>query len=411
MSVNERQGNTRLHFPHVKSLVDLEKSVTHVFDGLYRFRQPEQVVTAGTLRHVIHNLVPHPATPANYFDEANTYTDVPLPTTMHSIDQLDLHLRLNNTNDTSANNFESLPSNLFSRMEVHVGDEIKDTVTDLDQWFDQVVYRDYWEHERTEDSTLFDPSNHVVDSTVTTAADSASGLIRIPLNSTYLTKCGIAPATCNKPIKLRFYSQVSSNVLKLAGATVRDLKVRAREVRGRTDLLHKLSSPHLDSRFLKPKIEQKTLSLTDGQTTEWTLNNFTGDDLCSHMWLIVRASGFNGAARDTMADGKISHVWLENESGENMTNGIQWDADELLTINYPDKFPNNAHKNQGVYLIYCPATDPYTDYREGTMSGAQPLAPNMKLKITAAATESLTFTVVAMCHKHCRVQDGAHIIQ
>ena len=407
MSVNDRQGNTRLHFPHLKSLVDLEKSVTPALKGLYRFRQPEQAVTAGTLRHVIHELVPHPSTPTTFLDTVNQFTDVPFPDTLHPLDQVDVHLVLQGgVGDTT---FNSMPSNLFSRIEVHVGGQVKQTITDLDQWMDRVLYQDPWEHARHAVSTLYDADSAGVDTGYEIGVMEASDLIRIPISS-YLTKCGVSPATCKDEVKLRFYSQVSTNVLSQA-VTVKDLKIKAREVRGDDAALQAISQPHLDARFLQSSIEEKTWSFTAGAEINWTLNNFSKDHLCSHMWLFIRDADLSGAKRDKMHNDKISAAWLEDQSNQNMTNGIQAKAQELLYINYPDKFTSTANNKQGVYLIYCPATDPVSDYRNGTMSGAQPLVENMKLKIKAAATGSFHCTVVAMCHKHFRAQKGEHLIQ
>ncbi|EDQ91594.1 uncharacterized protein MONBRDRAFT_23653 [Monosiga brevicollis MX1] len=372
-------------------------------------KRPEHAVTAGSLRHVIHELQPKVAPPATFFNSVNQYIDVDLPKHIHYVNQTDLHLVLTN-NDMAGDNFNSMPSNLFSRIDIRVGNEIKQTVTDLEQWMDAVIYKDPWEHERHQEAKVYDAANYAVDSTAVFGALSDSPTIRIPITS-LLTQCGIPLATCDEQVTLRFYSQVASNVLNTGNIALKEFKFMLREIRGDDSALQQISKPNLDWRFLEPKHEEKTLSLTDGSTTTWVLNNFSPDDLCSHMWVFVRNTNLAGANRDTMLSDVIDRIWLEDESGHNLTNGIQWKAPELLAINYPDNFNNTASQSHGLYLVYCPATDPQADYREGVMSGAQPLVRNMKLRITAQATGNYNCTVVAMCYKHCRVQGGQLIVQ
>ena len=403
-SVSERQGNQRLHFPHVKSLVDLEKTVTPVFNNLYRFKRPEHAVTSGNLRHVIHELQPKVSPAGTFFNSVNQFVDVDIPKHLHYLDQLDVNLVITN-NDAMADSFSSLPSNLFSRIEVRVGSDIKQTVTDLEQWFDQVVYPDPWEQIRHQAARVYSAEDYGVDTSVEIAIGADSNTIRVPIN-TFLTKCGIPPAICDDQITLRFYSQVASNVLGTGDVTLKTFNVHARELRGNDDTLRTVARPHLDWRFLDAKHEEKVLSLTNGSTTTWVLNNFSEDDLCSHMWVVVRNSSLAGANRDTMLSNVVSRMWLEDESGQNITNGIQWAGDDLLAQIYPDKFTNTAYLSHGLYLIFCPATDPVADSREGAVSGAQALSRNIKLRITSAATGNYTCTVLAMCHRHARISGG-----
>lgn len=403
-SAEKRNGNDRLSFPHLKSLVDLEKTVTPVFKGLFRFRRPEQAVTSGSLRHVIHDIQPKVAPTSTFFNSVNQFVDVDIPKNLHYLDQVDALITLTGTAiGVSGNSFAAMPSNLFSRVEVRVGSETKQTVTDLEQWFDQVVYTDPWDQERHQDAKIYSAADYGVGS-VTIANDTDVGPIRIPISS-FLTKCGIAPATCNEQITLRLYSQVASNVLTHTVA-LKELRINARELRGDEQILQSIAQPHLDWRFLDTKHEEKVLSLTNGATATWVLNNFSDDDLCSHMWIVVRNPALTGAHRDAMLDDVVSRVWLEDESGHNMTNGIQFTGSDLLHLHYPDKFTNRANTKHGLYLLFCPAVDPVSDYKEGVVTGAQPLARNIRVRLTSAQTGNYHCTVLAMCHKHVRVQGG-----
>lgn len=408
-SVSEQQGNHRLHFPHLKGLVDLEKNVAHAFKGLYRWRRPEHAVTTGNLRHVVHPLTPSPPAPANFFTTANQQTDIVLPTHLHYVDQIDVHLVLTNTSGVSAETFESKPSNLYSRIEVRKGSAIIQTVEDLDQFVDTVIYRDPWETDRHVDSTMIDKFGVNTMTSIAPGADSNTIRIRIP---TVLTRCGIPLAAAKDKYSIRFYSQAASNVMQYGNVSLKEFKVMVREVRGDERQLQSLAQPHLDWRFLEPKYSEKSgESLTSGSTTTIELTNFSPDDLCSHMWVFVRNSSLAGANRDDMLSNVVDAIWLTNESGHNLTNGIQWKGDDLLKIVYPDKFQNTASVNHGVYLIYCPAIDPVSDYRDGTMSGAQALSSKMKLHITSKTTGTYNITAVAMVHKHARLDRGDLNIQ
>lgn len=406
-SVNDREGNQRLHFPHVKSQVDLEKNIVAPLKGLYRYRKPEQAITAGNLRSVTHQLRCTVEPPVTFFNAANNFCDVVVRKDIHYINALDVILELKNT-DACDDSFDSLPHNLFTHYEVRKASEVIQTVTDLEQTMHTVIYRDPWEHERHQLSTWYDASAHGVDSTtVLPAGQKVRVRVRIYCN---LTACGIPVAVCKDQLSIRFYSQVASNVLATGDIELTNFQVLAHEIRGDLATLRSVCSPNVDWRFLDHKHQEKDIALTSGQTAEFQLTNFSEADLCSHMWLFVRNQSLAGANRDDILDNVVDSVWLEDESGHNMTNGIQFLGEDLLNIYYPDKFNNRASETHGLYLIFCPSLDPMGDYKRGLMTGAQPLLRNMVLKVKSAVTGTRKLTVVALCHKHLRIQNGELII-
>eukprot|EP00035_Acanthoeca_spectabilis_P018603 m.396645 g.396645 ORF g.396645 m.396645 type:complete len:148 (+) comp16772_c1_seq50:1834-2277(+) len=142
----------------------------------------------------------------------------------------------------------------------------------------------------------------------------------------------------------------------------------------------------MDYRYLQPKIEEKSITLVSGSTVKTILQNFSESDLCSHMWVLIRANSHTGLAQDNyLTIG--TNVWL-------------------LDFIYPDKFQNNANTAHGLYLPFCPSHDPVADFKSGAQTGVQPLSRNMKLCITSSSSATYYVTVIAMCPRHVRVENG-----
>jgi hypothetical protein len=132
--------------------------------------------------------------------------------------------------------------------------------------------------------------------------------------------------------------------------------------------------------------------------------------LCSHLWVLIRSSTPTGLAQDDYL--KIAtKVWLEDEAGQNVTNGIQWQGEDLLNFVFADKFKNNAKSAHGLYLPLCPSQDPVSDYNTGSQTGVQPLSRNMKLCIESSNSDTYYVSVIAMCQKHVRIEGGHMKIQ
>lgn len=412
-STSVRQSTNRLHFPHLKGAVNRDQQIIPVAGGIMKYFDPEQAITNGYRRHVIHELQPRRDAPSDFFSGTNNFIDVELPQDLHYIDKLDLHLELRNSHASDALSFTNFVSNLISRIEVRVGSEIKETITDVENWIAQVPYETPWELQRQATSQWKASTGLTVDSATVAASTDFARTIRIPLRNV-ISECRVPTAAINDQVVLRFYSQNSANCIGNGTLALNNLKVHLREQRSLDVQLAAAVRSNLDWRYLQPKLEEKSVVFaTAGNTNKVVLNNFTEDDLCSHMWVLIRNSNPTDAAQDDYHNDVASKIYLENEAGQNITNGIQWTSDQLLNEIYADKFQNTANGSQGLYLPLCPSENPAADYKKGTQYGAQPLSRNMKLCIvpsSSGASNTYFVTVVAMCHRHVRCESGQFTI-
>ena len=401
-STHVTPSHNPLHVLHYSGSVNLDNLVVPAANGLLRFQNPDQAVVSGYRRQVVHDIIPATAPQANFFSATNTHFDVELPEHLDSINQAELHLILKN-NDSSLTTFTSVPSNLISRFEVRIGSEVKETITDIEMWVSQVPYTDPLQLIRQETSTKLDPATFKVDFAIAAATTATNIRINLPC---VLTRCGIPTAGFRSPVTLRFYSQTATSVVSNAtDFQLTSTFVRLYESRRRNDQLARAIRTPMDWRYLQSKIEEKSIVFASGTVIKTTLQNYSETDLCSHMWVLIRANSLAGTARDAYLS-VVTNMWLEDEAGNNLTNGIQWKGTDLLNFNYPDKFTNNANSAHGLYLVFCPSRDPVADFKTGAQTGVQPLTKNMRLCINPSATATYNVTVVAMCQRHTRTENG-----
>ena len=205
--------------------------------------------------------------------------------------------------------------------------------------------------------------------------------------------------------KVTSAGRIGTDVVNGTDFQITDFKFDQKQSRVLDEQMAKRMSLPEDYRYLKPKVFQKTISLTNGSETQTTLDNFSDDDLCSHMWVLLRPSSLTGSNRETFLD-YATTIYLEDENGQNATAGIQWKGTDLTNIHAHEKFTNDFLNYHKIYLVFCPSSDPVSDYRKGAMNGAQPLGKNWKLKITSNTTATVNLEVRAYCYKHVRVEGG-----
>ena len=411
-STNVQQSNNPLHYAHVKSAVNKDTLIVPVLKGLLKFPNADHAVSNGYMRHVVHELQPRRTPQTDFFSGTNNFVDVELPQDMHFIDKMDLHMDLKNS-DSQDTSFNNAVSNLISRYEIRVGSEIKETVTDVEHWMSQIPYHDPWHLDRKQDVEKIDPTTYKVgaNASAATIAMSATESVSVPLRN-FVTAAGLPTSAVSEPITLRFYSQNASNVItNTTDFDLTDFKIHAREKRILDHDMARAVSSNMDWRYLQPKLEERSIALTSGSTTKTVLNNFNADDLCSHLWVLIRTSSHTGTAQDDYLTTAASNIYIEDEAGQNITNGIQWKTTDLLDKVYPDKFQNKAKDFHGLYLPLCPSQDPVADYKKGAQTGVMPLSRNMKLCITASTTGTYYVSVIAMCQRHVRTENGKVQIQ
>lgn len=417
MSTNVSKSHNSMHYAHLKGAVNKDELIIPVANGVLKYPNPDHAVTSGHQRHVTHEIQPRRAPQTSFFSGTNSFVDIELPQDLHKIDRMDLHMELKNNGSSAALVFGGLISNLYSRVELRVGSEIKETITDVEAWLGQVPHRDDDVIDRKQNAEKISPSTYKVSFSI---AASGTVNVRVPLRNV-ISQCGVPTSAINDQVTIRLYSQNAANVISSGTATdlqLSDLKMHIREARGLDSQIQRAVRSNLDWRYLQPKIEEKSIALTAGQTTRTVLNNFTEDDLCSHLWVLIRASNPIDAAQDDFKTDVASKIYLENEAGQNITNGIQWKTDTLLNMIYPDKFPNDAtvlsSNALGLHLPLCPSQDPAADYNDGAQAGVQPLSRNIKLCIeTDSGATSATYFVstIAMCQRHVRTEGGNIVIQ
>jgi hypothetical protein len=402
MSTQITKSGNRHHAIHYRGVADLERDVTTFGkDAVFRYKNADHAVVTGTLRHVEHKVTPDKAIASTYFQTANQTLDYELPRT-HWLDGEELRLDITNIS-VSGQTLESIPSNCFSRREYYYGSEIRETVTRLDDWMDQVIYKTPEEQAKLATSTQVSASTFL--SAGAAAAETAFSTIRIPLRS-HLSHCAVPTALVNKDISVKFYSGLDTEILSGPdGFSAQGCDLHVKEFRGSEGALVASAGRNLDWRYLKGKLQEETVTLTSGNETSIKLSNFSESDLCSHMWLFIRTADLSQDGRDDMLS-CVTQAWVEDEGGQNIANGLRPSGDHLLRMTYPDKFLNIANSVHGLYLVHCPAANPFEDYRNGTMSGAQPLSKNMVLKFVPNVSGSHVVSVVSMNHQHVRWQNG-----
>lgn len=414
MSTNVKQSMNKLHFPHLKGAVNRDQQMYAVAGGIMKYFDPEQAITNGYRRHVIHELQPRRDPPSDFFSGTNNFIDVELPQDLHYVDKMDLHIELRNNHATETLAFTNFVSNLISRIEVRVGAEIKETITDIESWISQVPYESPWELDRHASNQYKASGGLGVDTSNRTAATDFPKDIRIPLRNV-ISQCKIPTAAIDDQVTFRFYSQNAANCVGATGSlTLNNLRLHLREKRSLDVQLAGQATGNLDWRYLQPKLEEKSVTFAaSGNTTKVVLNNFTEDDFCSHLWVLIRSSSHNDAAQDDYLKDVVSKLYLEDEAGQNITNGVQWTSDQLLDQLYADKFENTAGgvgtDSKGLYIPLCPSENPAADYKKGGQHGSQPLSRNMRLCIVPTGTgggNTYFVSVVAMCHRHVRTENG-----
>ena len=189
--------------PLLQGAVNRDSLVIPVARGLLRYPNPEHAVTSGYQRHVIHELQPRRAAPTTFFGGTNNFIDIELPQDLHYVDKMDVHLDLKN-NDAADTSFNNIPSNLFSRVELRIGSEIKETITDIEAWTHQIPYSSPWELDKQEVSTKTASDTYKVDFDI--AATTTASTIRVPLRNV-ISQCAIPTAAISDQVTVRLYSQ------------------------------------------------------------------------------------------------------------------------------------------------------------------------------------------------------------
>ena len=375
----------------------------------YNFKRPEQSISLADCMHQWHEIQSVTTVSSTVFNSANNFVDFNLPKHLHMLDKLYAQITLANASADTDYVFASLISDLIARMEVRAGSKILETITALNTLLDQVVYRDSWEIEKFTPSNDVSKSTFAPASTYNTVAFGTSRTYRIPLRC-FLNALGIPLVLLKNQIVLRFYSQYIDN-LKTSGTTsdmtCTEFKLYTRELKCSDSKIAKLGMKHLDYRYVMPTLEQASIALTSGSTAKYITNNFDQNDLASHVFVIIQNTTQTGANLDQFLD-NVSSIWLEDQSGQSMSNGIQWTNTQLLYDIYPSKFPNllSQASNKAIYAVAVPSQDPVSDYKTGTCNGALALAKNMKLAITANTSATRLVSIIAMVYKHIRVQNN-----
>jgi len=401
-----------VHKPHYQSVVNFDNLLVPAMNGLIKYRNSDHAVTNGHMHHVTRELQPKLSPGPDFFGKSNNFIDVELPQDMHYLDNIDLLFEFTNKSTAGGSNlpvvFENMVSNLFSKIEVRVNSETIETITDLESYFGQLPYHKFTTLGKKEDTDKIDSGNFEVDFSIPVASTSS---VRVPMRNV-LNTCTIPTVGIDGQVTLRFHSQVASQVVdEPSELALTGFKIHARENRVLDSQMAQALSSNIDWRYLQPKLEEKTVALTTA-TVKTVLNNYTADDLCSHMWVLLRASNPTGVAKDKYLTDVIDRLWLEDENGVNISDGIQWSQNDL-TRRYLDKFNNSGVEKQGLYLALCPASDPPADYNKGSQTGVTTLSRNIKVCTQTYAGKAGTYymSVVAMCHKHVRLADGRLTIQ
>lgn len=399
--------NSQKNTAHQSSAIDVEKMVTPVLGGLYNWKKPEQAISSGNTNHTWHEISPITSVSSTVFNGNNNFVDFHVPAHLKYLDRMYFEITLANGSSDTNCVFASAPCNLISRCEVRNNGNIKDTRIDRDSFLNHVLYKDIHELQRQEVNSAIDPTSYALDTTYGTVAFGGSRTWRISL------KCvlnGLPVSIINEQVVVRCYSQNVSNLL--ASGTASDLtcssfKLYIQELDCSDSKLKQLSMKNLDFRCVVPKHETFQLSLSSGSTASHTLTNFSESDLYSHIVVMIQSTTQTGANIDQALD-NASSIWLEDQSGQSLTNGIQWTNTQLLYDVYPEKFPNllSQTSNKAVYVIDCPSEDPVGAYHKGTVQGAKTAKRNMKLMITASATATRIVDVIMYTYKHVRIEKG-----
>jgi hypothetical protein len=399
--------NQSKNLPHLSSLVNLEKVVQPVLGGLYNFKQSSQAITS-TAQSKHHEIQPITSVSTTVFAGTNNFVDVNVPKHLGYVEDIYAEITLANASDDTNVVLGAPPCFLFSRVEVRCGSKILETVRDVELFNHETIYKDYFHLQRMENSTAIDPTTFGVDTTLGTVVAEGSKTYRIPI------RCllnGLPISIVNDQITVRFYSQNVANVI--ASGTASDItctgfKLFIRELDTDDNVLRQLASKSLDWRYLAPKHEETNIVLTSGSTSTYICNNFDDSDLCSHLMVLIRSTTLTSTGLCNYLD-NATRCYVEDVSGQSLSNGIQWTNTQLLNDVYPKAFENmmSQTSNKSILLPLCPSPKPLDDFKRGHVNGMMKLQRNMKVNILANSSATRNVNIIAYVFRHVRIQGGS----
>ena len=342
-----------------------------------------------------------------FFQTANNTVTFDIPKDLDEI--VDMHIIAPITNGDASDTFTfgAPPQFMFDKWELLKGSDVVKTYKPLHAYLDDNLYYTSAEREHVEYESRIDKSTRAMFSSANTIAATASSDVYIHVPNIF-TQCMISPKQLKSQYRLRFYSSASYALAASAAAvtdlTLGTLRMRVRHRVGHADKLAIQSRS--DYRFLDTVATDISESLTSGTEKSIITKHFSDTDLYSHFMVLIRASG---AANEGLINFlPLTSIAIEDEAGNNLTNGQTYTSDQLLKNLYPQHFKNtmSIQSNRAVYVPLVASTDVVSDARKGTCSGALNLRSNMRLRIVPAATATRQIHMIAKKYAHVSIVGG-----
>ena len=401
----------RRNLVHHSTLVDTSRSVARSHGGVYRWKRSEQAVSNTTIERRRHTVVPKDTLASNFFNSANGQADFHLPNYVHYIKNHYWKLTLANGSADTDVVIGSLVQDLFRSIQLRQGDrDVGPEITPDDLWLDSIIYMSEDELINDEINTGLDPVTYQADATINTVPDGESKTYYIRFNS-ILSRCPFPVASLKGDVYFRVKPENIANLVASGTASdisVTRLELKVVDIRDDPLAIQHITSAHLDARYLRRKKQEWTIDLTSGVKTKKELTNFLGGDLVTDAFIYVKETAGTGAKRQTL-EARVGTLHLENESGQNISDGQELSGTEMLQKVATDVYHSKVFQasNKAIYPIMIASEDPVRDWKRGTITGAKMLDKGTRVVINPNATVSgRTLYFVANVPSHVRLEDG-----
>lgn len=170
----------------------------------------------------------------------------------------------------------------------------------------------------------------------------------------------------------------------------------------------KTYSSDVDHRFVDCIVETTTQTLTANTNNKNITQNFDGE-LSPVQFVVVRDMSDIDANSDAFV--QVANIHREDQSGQNLENGIVWSDNELRNYVYPQFFQHNkmSQVSSGNKYIYplVSSLDPLNAVKKGINSGYTVLPKNHKLVLNPTGTlSSHQIDYCCYVYRHVRISSG-----
>ena len=382
---------------HTESVIKTNTTVSTA-NGLFNWKNPDQAIVHNVERNN-YKLQPQITPPGTFVQSGNQYVDYKLTKEITgSVEEMEWRFTLNNANASPVSTDTSVPF-WVDRVEVRSGSQILQTIENDALYLNNSAYVTRDELRKYEQMNLVDKDTFGHKAVSIPANDSYKFILKIRT----LLNSGVILNGLKQELTIRIYSRAISawsSDANRGDISLSDAHLWVREVRHLEDVEQK---PNMAYRHLDYVHEQANINFSAGTTTKYITNNFSEQDLASHIVCLVRNAG---AANTDAEDLKqVNEIYLEDESGRNLNNGNQY-SDAEMASEYLKVMPNSMPLSGKAVFVFTHSQNPTEDHNKGSVNGYAPLKENFKVCINPNHTGTHQLDIYARVYKLVLVNNG-----